>query len=167
MEKPGNERRKASCKAIGGAKKIAGHKFKEQFGGPVLQPTTYKSEADATLINPEVLSRLKNVIGLIPDGHASLKSGKNLQFTLGRIDEITSTANDAEKIAAMSQRPLWEKYLKKTESGKPASLLVYWNGTNWIFFKMDDVITPAYRSGELLARLNPPGVRIELRWSLR
>jgi hypothetical protein len=135
----GNEKRKESCKAIGGAKKIRGHAiervFKEQFGDRT--PVTYRAEADALLPLGSYMSEIWKILGLLPDGSTSIKSGKNLQFTLGSIPEVTKSS---EKIAALSDPTLWIKYLKKGESKNPATLLCYYDSSMWHFFKMDDVI---------------------------
>jgi len=135
----GNEKRKASCKAVGGEKKRTGHKREDVFGERFCDPTatTYKAEADKTITNKELLTTLNAKIGPLKTGATSLKSGKNLQFTLGNIPEITD-ADD--KLAAMSKRELWEKYLAKSHSANPASVLCYKTETGWIFFNMGDVI---------------------------
>jgi hypothetical protein len=135
----GNEKRKASCKAVGGEKKRTGHKREDVFGERFCDPTatTYKAEADKTITNKELLTTLNAKIGPLKTGATSLKSGKNLQFTLGNIPEITD-ADD--KLAAMSQRELWERYLAKSHSANPASVLCYKTETGWTFFNMDDVI---------------------------
>jgi hypothetical protein len=135
----GNEKRKASCKAVGSEKKKTGHKREDVFGDRFCDPTatTYKAEADKTITNKELLATLNAGIGPIKTGATSLKSGNNLQFTLGNIPEIT----DAEdKLAAMSKRALWEKYLAKSHSGNPASVLCYKHEDGWTLFNMDDVL---------------------------
>jgi hypothetical protein len=147
----GNEKRKASCKQVGGAKKARGHKVEgflnQQFGQPT-DTLTYKAEADCSLSmsNPAtqaLWSQLETTLKMDPSDptrlSASVKSGNNLQFTLGVIPEITEAT---EKLAVMNTKQLWNKYLKKSESAKPAGLLVYLDAANnsWIFFKMDDVV---------------------------
>lgn len=136
----GNLKRKATCQLLGGAKKRHGHNiesiFMKQFGVP--SAITYKAEADC-VVSPENPEGAK-LIGLFPDlptHRVSIKSGKNLQFTLGRIDEITNTEN---KIAALMDRPLWEKYLGKSQSSSPANLLAYRKETGWLIFRMSQVI---------------------------
>lgn len=147
----GNAKRKASCKQIGGAKKRRGHYlegiFNQQFGDPQCA-LTYKAEADCTLCDANIatkalLETLTKTIGWTaadPTHRSiSLKSGSNLQFTLGNIPEIT---NATDKLAVMNSKALWNKYLKKSESAKPAGLLVYFDADakSWIFFQMDQVI---------------------------
>ena len=100
----GNAKRKASCKKVGGDKKRAGHKiediFNEQFGK--ISPTTYKAEADCTISAEnanglQLMTDLQAKFGEIDNYNLSVKSGENLQFVLGRIDEITGAANAEEK----------------------------------------------------------------------
>ena len=135
----GNAKRKASCKAVGGEKKKTGHKREDVFGERFCDPTatTYKAEADKTITNKELLATLNAGIGPLKTGATSLKSGNNLQFTLGNIPEITDVE---DKLAAMSQRSLWEKYLAKSHSANPSSVLCYKHATGWTFFNMDDVL---------------------------
>ena len=148
----GNEKRKQSCKMVGGEKKRTGHArerlFTEAFGDST-DCVTYKAEADCrlSLNNPatkELLDSLVATIGIDRSNtnslFASIKSGNNLQFTLGNIPEITGAM---DKIAAMKSPALWKKYLQKSESANPAGLLVYYIATpkpSWTFFKMDSVI---------------------------
>jgi hypothetical protein len=145
----GNEKRKQSCKMVGGEKKLTGHArermFTESFGD-VTDCVTYKAEADCrmSLTNTrtrdliDTLSKTLNLDMSDPTYlYASIKSGNNLQFTLGNIPEITD-AHD--KLNAMSEPSLWKKYLQKSESNNPAGLLVYYTPTSWCFFKMDSVI---------------------------
>lgn len=135
----GNEKRKASCKAVGSEKKRMGHRHEDTFGDRFCDPTaiTYKAEADKNITNKNLLETLNTAIGPLKTGAASLKSGNNLQFTLGNIPEIT----DAEdKLSAMSKRSLWEKYLAKSHSANPASILCYKTDAGWTFFNMGDVL---------------------------
>ena len=144
-ELKGNEKRKASCKLVGGAKKRGGHGLEKVFDeavGVCSTTTSTKAEADCTIDrqNPRgkvLVDKLEAKLGALTSLHCSLKSGNNLQFTLGNIPEITDAS---DKLAAMSQRTLWEKYLGKSKSNKPAELLVYRNADSWTFFKMSDVL---------------------------
>lgn len=135
-----NDKRKTSCKAVGSEKKLTGHKREDMFGASFCDPTatTYKAEADKTITNSELLTRLQREIGPLRSGATSIKSGKNLQFTLGRIPEITD-ADD--KCVAIAERKVWEKYLGKSHSNRPADILCYRRNSSWVFFNMDDVIT--------------------------
>jgi hypothetical protein len=156
--KKGNEKRKESCKMVGGEKKRIGHSveaiFQKQFGkgGVVVTKkpkADSKPEADSTmdLSNPNTraldASLLETFgIDVAKAPNVSNKRGRNLQFVLGRIPELESPKTDEERLAAVSKPALWQKYLKKTASPKPADWLVYLDETakQWIFFKMDDVV---------------------------
>ena len=153
MSLTGNEKRKASCKAVGGAKKRAGHSheavFNNFFGLGDQTEITYKAEADCVISNTTpggvtLLSQLTEKFGTLPNHNVSVKSGKNLQFVLGNIPEITGAE---DKVAVMSQRSLWETYLGKSKSGAPAGLLVYRKGKNWKFFLMGQVIEHIVQKG--------------------
>ena len=137
----GNDKRKASCKAVGGEKKRTGHKREDHFAErwcDVSSATTYKAEADKTITDESLLNRLSETLGPLKSGRTSLKSGNNLQFTLGVIPEITEAE---DKLAAISQQSLWEKYLAKSKSENPADVLCYRSKTDWTFFRMSDVIS--------------------------
>lgn len=137
-----NEKRKASCKAVGSKKKQLGHahehEFAKRWGGENNTHTlTYKAEADNEIRDLRLLEKLRTTLGDIPNGNTSLKSGLNIQFTLGRIPEIMNTEN---KTIALKQRVVWEKYLAKSESANPAVILCYRDDGKWLFFRMKDVI---------------------------
>lgn len=136
----GNDKRKASCKAIGSEKKKAGHKREELFGERFCddKPITYKAESDKIITNQELLRKLSYEIGPLKDGATSIKGGNNIQFTLGRIPELTDPSVD--KLSEISKRKIWEKYLGKYHSESPASILCYKSDNIWIFFNMNDVI---------------------------
>jgi hypothetical protein len=110
---------------------------------------TYKPEADSTmdLSNPNTraldASLLETFgIDVAKAPNVSNKSGRNLQFVLGRIPELESPKTVEERLAAVSKPALWQKYLKKSASPKPANWLVYLDkiAKQWIFFNMDDVV---------------------------
>jgi hypothetical protein len=150
----GNDKRKASCKAIGGEKKRKGHDtediFNKKFG--IVSNTTYKAEADCSISeeNPRgstLLMALNSKFGgLNTNKNVSIKTGKNLQFVLGRIDEISGANTDEEKLAAISKEALWQKYLRKDFSEKPADWLAYFTSNEeggfqtWSIFNMKQVI---------------------------
>lgn len=163
----GNEKRKASCQKVGGEKKRGGHRvevlFQRQFGRVGCSEVTYKAEADneMCLENAATKKLMKKLVAIFgPDvgtfRNVSNKSGKNIQFTLGKIPELPAAEPGAmadlgglgtlAAAATLSSAPFWEKYLKKSESAKPADWLVYYGGAGadaapaWLFFKMDDVI---------------------------
>ena len=133
-----NQKRIESCRKVGGEKKRTGHKREDVFGERWCDPsaTTYKAEADKTITNEDMLGVLRTKLG-VSSGRCSIKSGKNLQFTLGRIPEVT----DAEdKVSAIATRAVWEKYLGKSLSQTPADVLVYRDADRWVFFNMANVI---------------------------
>lgn len=148
----GNEKRKASCKKVGGAKKREGHSkeslFNSFWGDPNAE-LTYKAEADCTIFpntekSKELMKQLNNVFTL-PETcsyKCSLKSGISLQFTLGRIPEISEAKTPEEKLAAFKKPELWRKYLMKSQSNSPADFMVYRDSetSNWVFFLMEDVV---------------------------
>lgn len=148
-----NQKRIASCKAVGGEKKRTGHKREDVFGERWCDPTstTYKAEADKVVTNVELLTILREKLG-VTGGACSIKSGSNLQFTLGKIPEITEAEN---KVDAVGQRKIWEKYLGKSESQTPANVLVYRMKDSWVFFRMEDVID--YIVGSCTWRLTTTG----------
>lgn len=183
-ELKGNEKRKASCKAVGGAKKRAGHSheadFNKFFGLGDQTEITYKAEADcvisdSTASGSALLKQLTDKFGPLPNHNLSLKSGKNLQFVLGNIPEITGAT---DKVAVMSQRSLWETYLGKSKSGSPAGLLVYRKGKHWTFFLMSNVLDhivqkatwrllPTGRMKGDFADSSPKGIRQYLTYEFR
>ena len=135
-----NDQRKASCKAVGGEKKRTGHLREQLFGSLFCDPdapTTYKAEADKLITNPELLARLQAEIGPLRSGATSIKSGNNLQFTLGRIPELDTE----DKCTALASRGIWEKYLGKAASATPADVLCYRQEASWVFFNMAEVIS--------------------------
>jgi len=139
----GNDKRIASCKAVGGDKKRSGHSLEhlhDSLFGEEQTTTSTKAEADCKITNPDYLEEIRATFpDLKIDGHVSVKSGSNLQFTLGNIPEITDVE---DKLASMKAPALWQKYLAKSESGKPCDLLTYFNKADqtWTYFAMADVI---------------------------
>jgi hypothetical protein len=133
-----NEKRRESCKKVGGAKKREGHEREDAFETlwGEKTATTYKAEADKTITNLTFLSILRESLGEFPSGSTSIKGGISLQFTLGRIPEIEVP----DQIQALSQRSIWEKYLGKSQSEHPAHLFAYRDADRWVFFRMEDVI---------------------------
>jgi hypothetical protein len=144
----GNDKRKDSCKKVGGAKKRVGHQREELFNaqfGTAGAEITYRAEADCTLSKTPSNETILRTLGLDPGDptswNVSLKSGNNLQFTLGNIPEITSHTEQAPKLAALSSSEFWNKYLKKCNSQQPCGILSYLDEANtWTFFSMDKVI---------------------------
>lgn len=146
----GNEKRIASCKMVGGEKKRGGHALEHKHDalvGIVASTTSTKPEADC-LISPEnprgaeLLKELAEKFGEPGLSNCSIKSGMNLQFVLGNIPEITEAGSMDARLSAMANPDLWWKYLGKSQSKKPANLLVYYDKANdsWTYFKMADCI---------------------------
>lgn len=145
----GNAKRKQSCQRVGGEKKRVGHKreddFKRQFHPASLtEVTEYGATSDTWLAkSSDIANTLRNKFELADrDLYVSNKSGNNIQLTLGKIAELEAE-NGLEWINdANNCRTLFNKYLKKQESVRPADLLVYKDLriNKWLFYKMDDVV---------------------------
>lgn len=142
----GNEKRKDSCKKVGGDKKRKGHKreddFNKKFNPDALGTTEYGAKSDCVISEENyIIPILKKKFGLTRF-NTSNKSGNNIQMTLGSIPELDCEDNLEYIQDKGNSRKLFSKYLKKSESNRPADLLVYKNkGTKkWEFFKMDDII---------------------------
>ena len=142
----GNQKRIESCKKVGGEKKKKGHKreddFNQQFNPSALGITEYGAKADCVISSEHsIVQKFKDEFGL-SSFNTSNKSGRNIQITLGKINEL-DCENNLEYIQnKTNSRELFSKYLKKSESDRPADLLVYKNKDTkkWEFFKMDDII---------------------------
>ena len=130
VKKTGNEKRIESCKKNGGAKKRIGHKrekdFLKKYNPDYFdKPIEYGATSDTTICSThQICDILREKID-----HSNLfvsnKSGNNIQFTLGQIPELKDinvhTLNTDKELV----RSIFNKYLKKTESDKPAGILVY------------------------------------------
>ena len=142
----GNDKRKESCKKIGGIVKEKGHKreddFNKKYNPNALGITEYGATSDCviSLDNP-IIPVLKEKFKL-SSFNTSNKSGKSIQMTLGCIPELKDENNLEFIQDKNNSRNLFSKYLKKSDSDRPADLLVYKNKQtkNWEFFKMDDII---------------------------
>ena len=142
----GNDKRKASCKKIGGEKKEIGHKrekdFLKQYNiTEINSPLEYgaKSDTSIDLLHPicEILKEQLNVSTF----NVSNKSGNNIQFTLGQIPELKDIEIEEFNNPIFTLN-LFNKYLKKNTSDKPADFLVYKDDEHkrWIFFNIDNII---------------------------
>jgi len=143
----GNEKRKISCKKIGREKKLKGHKreddFNKKFNPTALGITEYGAKSDCVICSTHtIIPILKEKLGPLNNLNTSNKSGKNIQMTLGSIPELKCEDNLKYIQNKDNCRKLFSKYLKKSESDRPADLLVYKNKDTgkWEFFKMDDII---------------------------
>jgi hypothetical protein len=139
----GNEKRIATCKKIGGEKKRIGHKREKEFinqynSNKLNSPIEYGAKSDTSIDENhpicETLKQKLNVSGF----NVSNKSGNNIQFTLGQIPELKDIKIEDLKQPLLHN--IFEKYLKKNNSDKPADILVYKDIDRWIFFNMDDII---------------------------
>jgi hypothetical protein len=155
IETSGNEKRIESCKKIGLIKKRRGHHieslFISQFGKED-DSITYSNTADCILYeeNPETIKLFNLLKSSIFSGRdipmdslknvgVSIKSGKNLQFTLGVIPELTGQTEEVQ-LEILKSETLWKNYLAKSHSPKPADFLVYFDDKVWIFFWISDII---------------------------
>ena len=145
----GNAKRKQSCQRVGGEKKRVGHKreddFKRQFNPQSLnEKTEYAATSDTWLErSSEIAGNLRVKFGLEDrDLYVSNKSGNNIQLTLGVIPELALETNKDWIENPENCTTLFNKYLKKGSSERPADLLVYKDvkENKWVFFKMDDVV---------------------------
>lgn len=140
-----NDKRKISCKKIGGKKKKLGHEiereFTKQYNINMLDaPIEYGAKADTSIdINHPICEKLKQILN-IEGYNVSNKSGNNIQFTLGQIKELKDI--EIELLTENYVIEILNKYLKKNNSDKPVDLLVYKDVDNnrWIFFNIDDII---------------------------
>ena len=142
----GNEKRVQSCKLVGGGKKKEGHNKERTFNArfnPKCSDITMKAESDCQISEKhEILKILKEneVIENMDQRNTSNKSGKSIQFVLGKIPELLIYDNLEWIQNEDNFKQLLEKYLKKSESDRPADLLVYDTDNSRLFFNMDHVI---------------------------
>jgi hypothetical protein len=164
MPLKGNDKRKESCKKVGGEKKRTGHdieiEFLKQYNNPeYLKHEEAKKEgkslieygatSDTTIDESHpirsILKDTLNIIGM----NVTNKSGKNLQFSLGKIPEFQQI-QDATQINSEFVSNLLCNYLKKSNSIKPADILVYkyTSKKKWIFFNIMHVIDYIVEKGK-------------------
>ena len=140
-----NSKRIASCKTIGKEKKITGHKrekdFIKQYNPTEINAATeYGATSDTTIDDSHAFyARLRTELN-INGNNVSNKSGKNIQFTLGNIPELEkATLIELQNKQYMTN--VFNIYLKKINSKRPADVLVYkYAKRYWVFFNMDDII---------------------------
>lgn len=145
MKLNGNDKRKISCKKVGGEKKRIGHEIEKEFTrqyniNDINKPIVYGAKADTSIdINHPICEILKQTLN-INGFNVSNKSGNNIQFTLGQIIELKDI--EIELLTKDKIINIFNKYLKKINSDKPVDLLVYKDTDNnrWIFFNIDDII---------------------------
>ena len=145
MKLNGNDKRKISCKKVGGEKKRIGHEIEKEFtrqynSNDLDKSIEYGAKADTSIdINHPICEILKQTLN-INGFNVSNKSGNNIQFTLGQIIELKDI--EIELLTKDKIINIFNKYLKKINSDKPVDLLVYKDTDNnrWIFFNIDDII---------------------------
>lgn len=148
MKKTGNEKRKESCKKIGAEKKQKGHKREKDFLKKYNQqefdkPIEYGATSDTSICSTHPICNKLNETIKPSNLYVSNKSGNNIQITLGNIPELKDidvkllNNNDGDCV-----RNIFNKYLKKNMSSKPAGIIAYKDTKNkkWIFFNTDDII---------------------------
>jgi len=141
----GNDKRKISCKKVGGEKKRIGHEIEKEFTrqynmNDINKPIEYGAKADTSIdINHPICEKLIQTLN-INGFNVSNKSGNNIQFTLGQIIELKDI--EIELLTKDKIINIFNKYLKKINSDKPVDLLVYKDTDNnrWIFFNIDEII---------------------------
>jgi hypothetical protein len=150
MISTGNEKRTKSCKDVGGEKKRSGHEWEamhnKAFGVVgAHNAVSTKAEADCVISssNPAGAALLEELSAAFGGGESmgrvSLKSGKNLQFTLGVVPELESAA---DKTAVLRSPEFWNKYLAKSKSNIPCDFLCYYDKSlnSLKYFNMPDVV---------------------------
>lgn len=156
MPLTGNEKRKESCKKVGGEKKQVGHdievEFLKQFNNPEFMrhqkakeegknTIEYGATSDTTIDEShpvrDILKDKLNITGV----NITNKSGNNIQFVLGNIPEFKQIQSVSE-ITPDFVTKLLINHLKKGNSIKPADMLVYKYTSNkkWIFFNIMHII---------------------------
>ena len=139
-----NKKRKESCQSVGASKKSKGHRlekdFLKQYNPAELEnPIEYGATSDTSIhISHPICELLKTNLS-IDNFNVSNKSGSNLQLTLGNIPELLNITEDSLTDKELI-RNIFNKYLKKSNSVRPADLLAYNDNEKWIFFNMDDVV---------------------------
>lgn len=145
-----NQKRIESCRRIGEYVRSLGHTFENDFltqfnPSDVDSAPSYRAEADTQIdeSNPvyQILIKKLGVMG----NSVTNKSSNNIQFTLGNIPEIQISNECVERLNndKIFVRCLFEKYLAKSTSNRPAHILCYHHDALkcWVFFSIEEVIT--------------------------
>ena len=147
IQKIGNEKRKESCKKVGAEKKYKGHKREKDFlkkynPSKLDSPIEYGATSDTSICSTHPICNKLNETIKPPNRNVTNKSGRSIQVTLGNIPELKNIDTDKLNQDKEYVRNIFNKYLKKSESLKPAGILVYKDTENkkWIFFNVDDVV---------------------------
>jgi hypothetical protein len=147
MKKIGNEKRKESCKKVGAEKKTKGHKREKDFlkkynPQEVHKPIEYGPTSDTSICPTHPIGNKLNETIKPSNLSVSNKSGENIQLTLGNIPELKDIDSDKLNNDNEYVHNVFNKYLKKSNSQKPAGILAYKDTKNkkWIFFNIDDIV---------------------------
>lgn len=147
VKKTGNEKRKETCRKLGAEKKNKGHKREKDFlkkynHEEVDNPIEYGATSDTSICSTHPICNLlsENIKPL--NLNVTNKSGNNIQLTLGNIPELKDIDSDKLNKDNEYVRNIFNKYLKKSMSQKPAGILVYKYTIQkkWIFFNTDDIV---------------------------
>lgn len=147
VKKTGNEKRKESCKKVGAIKKHDGHKVEKDFQKKYNQqehdnPIEYGPTSDTSICPSHPICCQLNTTICPKNLNVTNKSGNSIQLTLGNIPELKDINFDKLNKDDELVRNIFNKYLKKTESSKPAGILVYKDTRTkkWCFFNTDDIV---------------------------
>lgn len=146
-----NQKRIESCRRVGENVRSLGHSFEQifldQFNPSKAAESTpsYRAEADTQIDKTHpVYQTLVKEHG-VTGNSVTNKSGRNIQFVLGRLDQIQISEGTVEKLNndVTFFRSLLDKYLKKADSNIPAEILCYHHIglRSWVFFSVEQVIT--------------------------
>lgn len=164
-----NQKRIESCRRIGENVRSLGHKreriFLSQFD-PSKTVSTHKSvkaEADTTINKAHPVFRLLVEMLNVTGNCVTNKGGSSIQLVLGRLEEIQISQRIVDKLNGDIGfvRNLFEKYLAKSMSGKPAHILAYLHEPrkSWVMFNVEHVID--YLCEKCQWRLTPSGRSIK------
>lgn len=123
-------------------KKKNGHKYEVEFMNLYCEykNINYKSSSDCIIdVNNSICLRIQSLLR-VNTYNVSLKSGMNIQFVLGKITELNIPDNIQWLNKKENCRFFFKKYLQKSHSDSPSSLLVYRDTDKWIFFNMNSII---------------------------
>jgi hypothetical protein len=143
-----NQKRIDSCRDIGEKVRRIGHarevQFKTQFNSITeLNRPSYRAEADASFDSGHPIHKILLEKLDISGTSCSIKSGQNLQFVLGNLDQVEISQGYVERLNSDVElsRSLLDRYLRKSGSDLPAEVLVYYYDDIWVFFSIEDVVT--------------------------
>jgi len=135
----GNQKRIETCRKIGGEVKRKGHQiekiFNKQFNSKI--DIIYSATADSIISHEcKFISKIKTLN--LENYNVSIKSGKNIQFVLGKIEEL-NIENNLEYIKK-NCKDIMKIYLKKSKSKIPCEIFCYYDIEKWIFFNINHII---------------------------